>query len=314
MWWDLMRLFPVWYKSSSTNGWGSGAALADFFGTPFSSGPFPQKIMRLGPGFSRPRKKCDVCGRSAPADHHHRTKVPHSETTRRRDLVDAYRALHGEWCPGWQVEAHPAYDLTADHIVPRSLGGERGPLRVLCRACNARRGNQAYHRGRSESMAGTVIVYPFRIGRVSRGIESGCIVTSSGTRYGCLCRTTPQAAVLRVYRSTDKGGFLVCVCSTLVLRGGHGSRRCPPTTITVERSQVRSGNVDHGTFTIQDGHRRSVQCRFLGSAVAITYPGRGSDSRLGRGLLTVDSLWGQCSIFSPLRVQRLTKLGFQQTR
>jgi 5-methylcytosine-specific restriction endonuclease McrA len=31
-------------------------------------------------------------------------------------------------------------DLTIDHLIPASLGGANGPVRVLCRSCNGRRG------------------------------------------------------------------------------------------------------------------------------------------------------------------------------
>lgn len=33
-------------------------------------------------------------------------------------------------------------DLTADHVIPVSQGGTNGPLRVLCRTCNSRRGDR----------------------------------------------------------------------------------------------------------------------------------------------------------------------------
>ncbi|MDH3471437.1 MAG: HNH endonuclease [Acidimicrobiia bacterium] len=36
----------------------------------------------------------------------------------------------------------PPNVLTADHIIPRSKGGEDGPLQVLCRRCNARRSDR----------------------------------------------------------------------------------------------------------------------------------------------------------------------------
>jgi hypothetical protein len=47
---------------------------------------------------------------------------------------------YGWVCPGWQRDAHPAIDLTADHINPSAAGGRMGgPLRVLCRSCNSAR-------------------------------------------------------------------------------------------------------------------------------------------------------------------------------
>ena len=68
-----------------------------------------------------------------------RTKA---ERNRRARVVSAWVAEHGWVCPGWQRPEHPSQDLTADHIVPVARGGIDGPLRVLCRSCNATRGTQ----------------------------------------------------------------------------------------------------------------------------------------------------------------------------
>jgi 5-methylcytosine-specific restriction endonuclease McrA len=62
------------------------------------------------------------------------------ERQRRKRVVAAWVREHGYVCPGYGRPAHPASDLTADHITPRSGGGEHGPLRVLCRRCNSARG------------------------------------------------------------------------------------------------------------------------------------------------------------------------------
>lgn len=76
---------------------------------------------------------------------HHRTTTPTKATrdtdrSRRKATVDAHRAEHGDWCPGWGVPAHPSADLTADHIDEISLGGDpTGALQVLCRGCNSRK-------------------------------------------------------------------------------------------------------------------------------------------------------------------------------
>jgi 5-methylcytosine-specific restriction protein A len=65
-----------------------------------------------------------------------------AERKRRAETVAAWIAQHGNVCPGWGVPPHPATNLTADHRIPRSLGGEHGPLGCLCAGCNARRGNE----------------------------------------------------------------------------------------------------------------------------------------------------------------------------
>ncbi|GII88263.1 hypothetical protein Ssi03_62530 [Sphaerisporangium siamense] len=62
---------------------------------------------------------------------------------RRAATVRAWRARYGNWCPGYGVPAHPARDLTADHITAVAAGGrEDGPLTVLCVSCNARKGTR----------------------------------------------------------------------------------------------------------------------------------------------------------------------------
>lgn len=63
-----------------------------------------------------------------------------SEIVRRRAAVEAHRAVHGDWCPGFECAPHPSSDLTADHVVDQQAGGAAdGELQVLCRACNSRK-------------------------------------------------------------------------------------------------------------------------------------------------------------------------------
>lgn len=65
----------------------------------------------------------------------------YAEQKRRKAVVDAWRAKHGNWCPGYEVPAHTSDRLSADHITPIALGGSPdGPLSVLCVSCNARKG------------------------------------------------------------------------------------------------------------------------------------------------------------------------------
>lgn len=71
-----------------------------------------------------------------------RVRRPHlaAEDRRRADVVAAWRAVHGDWCPGWKREPHESSDLTADHIESFAVTGrEDGPLAVLCRPCNSRK-------------------------------------------------------------------------------------------------------------------------------------------------------------------------------
>jgi 5-methylcytosine-specific restriction protein A len=58
------------------------------------------------------------------------------------DTVEQHRATQGDWCPGYGIPAHPSFDLTADHVIARAHGGTGGPLAVLCRQCNSRRGTR----------------------------------------------------------------------------------------------------------------------------------------------------------------------------
>jgi 5-methylcytosine-specific restriction enzyme A len=65
----------------------------------------------------------------------------HHERERRRRVVADHRAIVGDWCPGYAKRpAHPAADLTADHVREVAKGGRPdGQLVVRCRSCNAAR-------------------------------------------------------------------------------------------------------------------------------------------------------------------------------
>ena len=66
-------------------------------------------------------------------------------------MVQAWREMHGNVCPGWEREAHevvPPNVLTAAHLDAVAAGGdESGPLGVLCRVCNSRQGINPGGRG-----------------------------------------------------------------------------------------------------------------------------------------------------------------------
>jgi 5-methylcytosine-specific restriction enzyme A len=90
-------------------------------------------------------KPCLTCKRpmTGPGSHHPQCNPraglrTRSQRDRRAALVQAHRLEHGDWCPGWNRDPHPAADLTADHLVEVSAGGdEHGELVVLCRSCNS---------------------------------------------------------------------------------------------------------------------------------------------------------------------------------
>lgn len=107
-------------------------------------------------GTLSPGTRCPPCGdikrRASNARHRpHRDRRPDynsAERERRAQTVAAWRAVHGELCPGWQRPPHMAdpvgNPLTADHPTSvRSGGDERGPLAVLCRSCNSSKGSQS---------------------------------------------------------------------------------------------------------------------------------------------------------------------------
>jgi 5-methylcytosine-specific restriction protein A len=57
----------------------------------------------------------------------------------RAQVLAQWRAEYGNWCPGYNVPAHAASDLTVDHVAAGSL--EAG-VAVLCRRCNGSKGNR----------------------------------------------------------------------------------------------------------------------------------------------------------------------------
>lgn len=62
-----------------------------------------------------------------------------SEQARRAEVVSAWRAHHGNTCPGYKRQPHHATDLTAQHSHALTLGGALDQaLTVLCRSCNSR--------------------------------------------------------------------------------------------------------------------------------------------------------------------------------
>jgi 5-methylcytosine-specific restriction endonuclease McrA len=88
------------------------------------------------------------CPRHAAQAQRHRARTTPTKRTRdwteinrRRAAVKAHVAEHGWTCPGYGRPSHPSHDLTADHVTAIARGGRPdGPLAVLCRECNGRKG------------------------------------------------------------------------------------------------------------------------------------------------------------------------------
>ena len=109
-------------------------------------------------------KLCTVCGLlTSRAGSHCTEHARQSNRSRHNDLYStrawqrlsgrvlrAWRGEHGNWCPGYQRPAHPASDLTTDHVVPLAAGGapfDLGNCAVLCRSCNSTKGAGEADRG-----------------------------------------------------------------------------------------------------------------------------------------------------------------------
>lgn len=73
-------------------------------------------------------------------------------------VIARHVGQHGYVCPGYQRDAHPARDLTADHVVPLAAGGapfDIGNCAVLCRSCNSTKGSsEARQRASQQGGAG----------------------------------------------------------------------------------------------------------------------------------------------------------------
>jgi len=66
-----------------------------------------------------------------------------------REVIAAWIAQHGPWCPGYGRASHQvdAEQLTVDHVLPLVRKGkpyEEVNLAVLCRSCNSRKGSRIW--------------------------------------------------------------------------------------------------------------------------------------------------------------------------
>ncbi|MFG2722701.1 HNH endonuclease [Streptomyces sp. NPDC048416] len=94
---------------------------------------------------TRNPSRCDACTTAFNQRRGSATQRGYGSAWRhtRGQAVTAHRQAYGDWCPGWNVPAHPAVDLTGDHKIPKSRGGADtlDNVAVLCRACNSRKHN-----------------------------------------------------------------------------------------------------------------------------------------------------------------------------
>jgi 5-methylcytosine-specific restriction protein A len=91
-------------------------------------------------------------------------------------VIARHVGQHGYVCPGYGRDAHPASDLTIDHVVPLAAGGlpfDIANCAVLCGSCNSTKGASEPDRG--DPHAGSALLEDrarqlYARGRVSREI------------------------------------------------------------------------------------------------------------------------------------------------
>ena len=92
---------------------------------------------------SRPGSRCTTHARLSNRSRHNALYTTREWQRLSARVIARHRGQHGNWCPGHQRDAHPASDLTVDHVAPLAAGG--APLditncAVLCRSCNSTKG------------------------------------------------------------------------------------------------------------------------------------------------------------------------------
>ena len=99
---------------------------------------------------SRPSGRCKVHARASNRSRHNALYSTRAWQRLSAHVLRAWRGAHGDWCPGYQRAAHPAADLTVDHVVPLAAGCasfEIGNCAVLCRSRNSTKGASTDGRG-----------------------------------------------------------------------------------------------------------------------------------------------------------------------
>jgi 5-methylcytosine-specific restriction enzyme A len=125
---------------------------------------------------SRPGSRCTEHARQSNRSRHNALYGTRAWQRLSARVLRAWRGEHGNWCPGYQRDAHPASDLTVDHVVPLAAGGapfDIGNCAVLCRSCNSTKGAGDADRGSPHAGSALLEVRASQScarGRVSRKI------------------------------------------------------------------------------------------------------------------------------------------------
>jgi 5-methylcytosine-specific restriction enzyme A len=92
---------------------------------------------------SQPGSRCTTHARQSNRSHHNALYSTRAWQRLSARVLRAWRGQHGNWCPGYQRNAHGASDLTVDHVMPLAAGGapfDIANCAVLCRSCNSTKG------------------------------------------------------------------------------------------------------------------------------------------------------------------------------
>jgi 5-methylcytosine-specific restriction protein A len=103
-----------------------------------------------GVATSRAGSRCTEHARQANRSRHNALYSTRAWQRLSARVLRAWRGQHGNWCPAYQRDAHPASDLTVDHVVPLAAGGapfDIANCAVLCRSCNSTKGASEPDRG-----------------------------------------------------------------------------------------------------------------------------------------------------------------------
>ncbi len=125
---------------------------------------------------SRAGSRCTEHARLSGIGANHRVHADPRWARLSKRVITRHVGQYGYTCPGYQRDAHPARDLTTDHVVPLAAGGaafDIGNCAVLCRSCNSTKGSSEADRGAPH--AGSVLLedrasHMYARGRVSRKI------------------------------------------------------------------------------------------------------------------------------------------------